>query len=99
MFIDSVPYSQLLCLPGGKKLAHGESNGSSLTVVPPLLGFLICTAPVILAAVQVAVSNARCVSLGLGPSFLLICVVFGRAAELQMAVQEKLGSVKCTTML
>ena len=40
MFVDPMPYSQLLCLPGGKKLAHGESSGSSQAVVLPLIVLL-----------------------------------------------------------
>lgn len=40
MFVDPMPYSQLLCLPGGKKLAHSESSGSSQAVVLPLIVLL-----------------------------------------------------------
>lgn len=43
MVNDSVPYSQLLCLPSGKKLAHGDSSGYSQVVVPLLSSFSICT--------------------------------------------------------
>lgn len=41
MFIDPVPYSQLLGLPGGKKLAHdGEKQRVMPGRSPPLVEFL-----------------------------------------------------------